>query len=63
MTTTQNGGSVDQLYLNAEQLSEDFSLFPRKEPAHVVKGLLTEREILRAGIVISEVLQPRTARD
>jgi hypothetical protein len=26
-------------------------------------GLLTEREILRAGIVISEVLQPRTARD
>ena len=45
MTTTQNGGSVDQLYLNAEQLSEDFSLFPRKEPAHVVKGLLTERDI------------------
>lgn len=26
-------------------------------------GLLTEREIVRAGFVISEVLQPRTARD
>jgi len=45
VTITQSFGSVDQLYLNAEQLSEDFSLFPRKEPAHVVKGLLTEREI------------------
>lgn len=28
-----------------------------------LKGLLTEREIVRAGFVISEVLQPRTARD
>ena len=37
--------SVDQLYFNAEQLSQDFSLFPRKEPAAVIKGLLTERQI------------------
>lgn len=37
--------SVDQLYLNAESLSKDFSLFPRKEPASVVKGLLTEQQI------------------
>ena len=37
--------SVDQLYLNAESLAMDFSLFPRKEPAAVVKGLLTERQI------------------
>jgi len=28
-----------------------------------LKGLLTEREIARAGFVINEVLQPRTARD
>lgn len=28
-----------------------------------LNGLLTEREIVRAGFVISEVLQPRTARD
>ena len=28
-----------------------------------LKGLLTEREIVRAGFVISEILQPRTARD
>ena len=40
-----SAGSIDQLYLNAEQLSEDFSLFPRKEPAAVVKGLLTEVKI------------------
>ncbi len=37
--------SVDQLYLNAESLAKDFSLFPRKEPASVVKGLLTEQQI------------------
>ncbi len=42
---SESGSVVDQLYLNAEQLSQDFSLFPRKEPAAVVKGLLTEREI------------------
>ncbi|MFZ8973439.1 MAG: biotin carboxylase N-terminal domain-containing protein [Pseudomonadales bacterium] len=40
-----SAASIDQLYLNAERLSEDFSLFPRKEPAAVVKGLLTERQI------------------
>jgi hypothetical protein len=28
-----------------------------------LNGLLTEREIVRAGFVINEVLQPRTARD
>ncbi|MEL0063984.1 MAG: biotin carboxylase N-terminal domain-containing protein [Gammaproteobacteria bacterium] len=37
--------SVDQLYINAESLAADFSLFPRKEPASVVSGLLTERQI------------------
>ena len=36
---------VDQLYLKAEELSQDFSLFPRKEPASFVKGLLTESQI------------------
>ena len=41
----QENTSVDQLYLNAESLATDFSLFPRKEPASVVKGLLTERQI------------------
>ncbi len=41
----QKTGSVDQLYVNAESLAKDFSLFPRKEPAAVVKGLLTERQI------------------
>ena len=38
-------GSIDQLYLNEESLSEDFSLFPRKGPASLVKGLLSEQEI------------------
>jgi len=38
-------GSIDQLYLNAETLSEDFSLFPRKEPASLIKGLLSEQDI------------------
>ncbi|MBT4161820.1 MAG: ATP-grasp domain-containing protein, partial [Gammaproteobacteria bacterium] len=42
---SQETTSVDQLYLNAESLATDFSLFPRKEPASVVKGLLTERQI------------------
>ena len=37
--------SVDELYLKAEELSQDFSLFPRKEPASFVKGLLTESQI------------------
>lgn len=41
----QETTSVDQLYLNAESLATDFSLFPRKEPASVVKGLLTEHQI------------------
>ena len=40
--------SVDQLYLNAESLAKDFSLFPRKEPAAVIKGLLTEQQIEKA---------------
>ncbi len=41
----QDNNSVDQLYLNAESLAKDFSLFPRREPASVVKGLLTEHQI------------------
>lgn len=41
----QGPGSVDQLYLNAESLAQDFSLFPRKEPASVISGLLTEQQI------------------
>ncbi len=41
----QELGSIDQLYLNAESLAQAFSLFPRKEPASVVKGLLTEHQI------------------
>ena len=41
----QESATVDQLYVNAESLAQDFSLFPRKEPAAVVKGLLTEHQI------------------
>lgn len=41
----QETASVDQLYLLAESLAQDFSLFPRKKPAAVIKGLLTERQI------------------
>ena len=41
----QEPTSVDQLYLNAESLAKDFSLFPRKEPSAVIKGLLTEQQI------------------
>ncbi len=37
--------SVDQLYLNAESLAQDFSLFPRKETASVLHGVLTEQQI------------------
>ncbi len=37
--------SVDQLYLNAERLAQDFSLFPRKEPSSVIQGVLTDRQI------------------
>jgi len=36
---------VDQLFLDAESMAKDFSLFPRKEPASVVKGLLKEQQI------------------
>ncbi len=41
----QESASVDQLFLNAESLATDFSLFPRKEPAAVINGLLTEQQI------------------
>ncbi|NQV25136.1 MAG: hypothetical protein HQ518_12300 [Rhodopirellula sp.] len=34
-----------------------------REMSANLNGLLTDREIVRAGFVISEVLQPRTARD
>ena len=41
----QEPSSVDQLYQNAESMAQDFSLFPRKEPASVINGLLTEQQI------------------
>ena len=41
----QQTASADQLYLNAENLAKDFSLFSRKEPASVIKGLLTEQQV------------------
>lgn len=37
--------SVDKLYVKAESLAKDFSLFPRKSAATVIKGLLTDQEI------------------
>ena len=37
--------TVDQLYLNAERLAEDFSLFPRKETSSFIEGVLTDRQI------------------
>ena len=41
----QQPESVDQLYLNAERLAQDFSLFPRIEPSSVIQGVLTDRQI------------------
>ena len=41
----QESASVDQLYLLAENLAQDFSLFPRKTPSSVIKGLLSEKQI------------------
>jgi acetyl/propionyl-CoA carboxylase alpha subunit len=41
----QESTSVDQLYLNAEGLAQDFSLFPQKQPASVIKGLLSDKQI------------------
>ena len=37
--------SVDQLYVNAERLAQDFSLFPRRETSAVIQGALTDRDI------------------
>ena len=37
--------SVDQLYLNAETLAQDFSLFPRRQSASVIGGLLNDKQI------------------
>ena len=37
--------SVDQLYLNAENLAQDFSLFPRRQSASVIGGLLNNKQI------------------
>jgi len=37
--------SVDQLYLNAETLAQDFSLFPRRQSASVIGGLLNNKQI------------------
>ncbi|MFT7245412.1 MAG: hypothetical protein ACI82A_002780, partial [Candidatus Azotimanducaceae bacterium] len=36
---------VDQLYLIAESLAEDFSLFPRRETSSVIKGLMSSQQI------------------
>jgi hypothetical protein len=41
----QTSSSVDQLYILAERLAQDFSLFPRKQPASVIKGLVSEQQI------------------
>ncbi|MEX2489543.1 MAG: biotin carboxylase N-terminal domain-containing protein [Pseudomonadales bacterium] len=41
----QETASVDQLYLIAENLAQDFSLFPKKESASVLGGVLTEHQI------------------
>ncbi len=43
----EKSASVDQLYVLAENLSQDFSLFPSKQPASVIDGLLTESQIRR----------------
>ena len=37
--------SVDQLYLVAESLAQDFSLFPQKDSSAFISGLLTEEQI------------------
>jgi acetyl/propionyl-CoA carboxylase alpha subunit/acetyl-CoA carboxylase beta subunit len=37
--------TVDQLYTLAENLAQDFSLFPRKETSNVIKGLLSSQQI------------------
>ena len=41
----QESTSVDELYLNAEELAQDFSLFPQKQPDSVIRGLLSEKQI------------------
>ena len=41
----QKPTSGDQLYLTAESLSQDFSLFPRKERTAFLQGILDERQI------------------
>jgi hypothetical protein len=56
-----------QFGLDESRLEEMFEVLGRwaveAGMAASLKGLLTEREIVRTGFVISEVLQPRTARD
>jgi hypothetical protein len=56
-----------QFSLDEPRFEEMFDVLGRwnVEPGMTANltGLLTEREIVRAGFVISEVLQPRTARD
>ena len=37
--------SVDQLYLIAESLAQDFSLFPQKDSSAVIDGLLNDKQI------------------
>ena len=53
---TDQAESVDQLYFNAEQLSQDFSLFPRKEPAAVLNEvqspILIDMEEEKVGKVV-----------
>jgi hypothetical protein len=56
-----------QFGLDEPRFEEMFEVLGRwtVEPSMAadLKGLLSEREIVRAGFVINEVLQPRTARD
>ena len=56
-----------QFGLEAHRFEAMFDVLGRwaVEPGMVanLQGLLTEREIVRAGFVINEILQPRTARD
>lgn len=41
----QETSAVDQLYLEAENLSKGFSLYPRRQASAVIHGLMSERQI------------------
>ena len=45
---TQNRENIDQLFITAEKLAKDFSIFPKKDNLsidHHIKGLISERDI------------------